>query len=115
MTWEQAVLWLRQQPQYQNLVRDCYYGDPLDLEWRRYHDSPEWKAVRKILGKPADGAKALDLGAGRGIVAYGLHLDGWETTALEPNPSAIVGEQAIKKMGIQGLTVTQGLGKAFHS
>lgn len=28
MTWEQAVLWLRKQPDQQELVRDCYFDDP---------------------------------------------------------------------------------------
>jgi SAM-dependent methyltransferase len=111
MTWEEAVLWLRQQPQYQDLVRDCYYGDPLDQECRKYHNSPEWIAVRELLGKPIAGARALDLGAGRGIVAYALHMDGWETIALEPDPSATVGRQAIEKIGIAGLKVSEGVGE----
>jgi SAM-dependent methyltransferase len=111
ITWEDAVLWLRQQDQYRDLVRDCYYGDPLDQECQRYHSSPEWIAVRELLGKPVTGARALDLGAGRGIVAYALHMDGWETTALEPDSSAIVGGQAIQKMGIHGLKVIQGFGE----
>lgn len=111
MTWEEAVLWLRQQERYQDLVRDCYYGDPLDQECRRYHHSPEWIAARQLLGKPVAGAKALDLGAGRGIVAYALHMDGWETTALEPDPSAIVGRQAIEKIGIPRLKVVEGVGE----
>ena len=29
MTWEQAVLWLRQQPDSADLVRACFYDDPL--------------------------------------------------------------------------------------
>ena len=111
MNWEDAVLWLRQQDQYRDLVRDCYYGDPIDQECRRYHHSPEWIAARELLGKPGAGAKALDLGAGRGIVTYALHTDGWDTTALEPDPSTIVGRQAIEKIGIAGLKVVEGVGE----
>jgi len=111
MTWEDAVLWLRQQNTYHDLARDCYYGDPLDQECRRYHHSPEWIAVRELLGKPVAGAKALDLGAGRGIVAYALHMDGWQTTALEPDPSGVVGRQAIEMIGIAGLKVVEGVGE----
>jgi hypothetical protein len=30
MTWEQAVRWLREQPEQQDLVRACFYDDPVE-------------------------------------------------------------------------------------
>jgi SAM-dependent methyltransferase len=96
MTWEQAVCWLRVQPGQEELVRYCYYDDPLDLAARRFSLSAEWEAVRRLLPKtPGD---VLDLGAGRGISSYAFAVDGWKTTALEPDPSLIVGSQAIRDL-----------------
>ena len=94
-TWEQAVLWLRSQPGQQALVRDCFYDDPLLEAAQRYARSSEWRALRELL--PAPG-RALDLGAGRGITSFALASSGWQTTAVEPDPSAIVGAQAIRAL-----------------
>lgn len=98
MTWEQAVLWLREQPDRQGLVRDCYYDDPLDEAARRFHAGREWQAVRALLPCPRAGMTALDLGAGRGMASYALARDGWEVTALEPDPSRIVGAGSIRQL-----------------
>ena len=96
MTWEEAVLWLREQPDQVELVRACFYDDPLLAAAERYYQSSEWLAVRELLPRPP--GKALDLGAGRGISSYALARDGWDTTALEPDPSAIVGTGAIRNL-----------------
>lgn len=96
ITWEQAVLWLRGQPEQQELVRACYYDDPLLEAAKRYEASKEWQAVREIL--PRTAGSALDLGAGRGISSYALAMAGWQVTALEPDPSPIVGRGAIRAL-----------------
>lgn len=96
MTWEEAVLWLRQQPDQAELVRACFYDDPLLAAAERYRQSTEWQAVGDFLPRPP--GKALDLGAGRGISSYALARDGWETTALEPDPSPVVGAGAIRAL-----------------
>lgn len=94
--WEKAVLWLRNQPDKADLVLDCYYDDPLEVAAKRYYNSEEWDAVRLILRNYS--GFALDIGAGRGIASYALTNDGFQVTALEPNPSNIVGYGAIKKL-----------------
>lgn len=96
MTWEQAVHWLREQPEQAAMVRACYFDDPLLEAVKRYHAEGEWAAVRALL--PAAGGKALDVGAGRGIASYALAADGWEVTALEPDPSQLVGHGAIEEI-----------------
>lgn len=96
LTWEEAVVWLRGQPDRLDLVRACFYDDPLIEAARRYHAGTEWRAVRALL--PAAGGSALDVGAGRGISSYALAREGWRVTALEPDPSDLVGAGAIRAL-----------------
>lgn len=114
MTWEEAVAWLRSQPDRQELVRACFFDDPLLNAARRYHHCAEWLAVRQLL--PKTQGKVLDLGSGRGISAYALATDGWETTALEPDPSVLVGAGAIRSLAQEAgleITVVQDWGECL--
>ena len=95
-TWEQAVDWLRRQPDQTELVRACYYDDPLLDVAQRFADSEEWQAVSALA--PSSPGRALDLGAGRGIASYALARDGWDVVALEPDPSPLVGTAAIRSL-----------------
>ncbi|MBW5435855.1 methyltransferase domain-containing protein [Bradyrhizobium canariense] len=95
-TWEEAVLWLRNQPDRGQLVRDAFYDDPLAEAAERYFQSTEWKAVAALLSGRK--GSALDVGAGRGIASYALARSGFTVTALEPDPSAIVGAAAIRDL-----------------
>lgn len=92
--WEGAVAWLRKQPEQAQLVMDCYYDDPLINAADRYWQSEEWAAVRELLNGLS--GKALDVGAGRGIASYALAKEGLNVTALEPDPSSLVGAAAIR-------------------
>lgn len=94
MTWEEAVSWLRSQPDRQELVRDCYFDDPLLVAAERFSEGEEWQAVAALLGTHLPG-KVLDLGAGRGIATYAFARQDCQVTALEPNPSPLVGRGAI--------------------
>lgn len=104
--------WLKAQPEQAELVRACFFDDPLCIAADRYHDSAEWAAVRSFLGDSR--GRALDIGSGRGISAYALARDGWETTALEPDPSPEVGAGAIRQLCLEtavDITVVEDWGE----
>ena len=104
VSWEDAVRRLREEPGKRELVEACFYDDPLLRAAERFHRSSEWAAVRKLLG-PARGT-ALDVGAGRGIASYALARDGWAVSALEPDPSELVGAGAIRTLAREaGLSI----------
>jgi SAM-dependent methyltransferase len=98
-SWEEAVAWLRRQPEQSQLIADCYYDDPLIDAADRYWRSDEWTAVRELLAERS--GMALDVGAGRGIASYALAKEGLEVTALEPDPSELVGGGAIRALATE--------------
>jgi len=114
LTWEEAVEWLRSRPEYEQLVRDCYYDDPLVEAAKRFSGSQEWDEVRRCL--PATPGRVLDVGAGRGIGSYALAVNGWRVTALEYDPSPLVGRGAISRLSREtglSIEVVAGCGEAL--
>jgi len=112
MNWEQAVIELKTQRDKQELVKACFYDDPLIDATKRYYNSTEWKEVAKYL--PREKGKVLDIGAGRGISSYALAKEDWDVTAIEPDPSEIVGSGAIRKLAEENnldIKVVEGQGE----
>ncbi len=97
--WEAAVDWLAAQPDMAGPLADAYLDRPLRGAAKRYHASSEWKALQQWL--PPAGGRLLDLGAGNGILAYAAAVDGWTVTAIEPDPSAVVGAAAIRRLAAE--------------
>jgi SAM-dependent methyltransferase len=95
ITWEHAVEQLRQDPGQRDLVLSCYYDDPLVDAAERFAASEEWASLGELLPSPG---RVLDLGAGRGISSFAFAKSGWQVTALEPDPSSVVGAGAIRAL-----------------
>jgi 2-polyprenyl-3-methyl-5-hydroxy-6-metoxy-1,4-benzoquinol methylase len=114
LSWEEAVRSLLAREDQAELVRACYYdGTPIAAA-ERFHASEEWQATRALL--PAPGGDALDVGAGRGISSYALARDGWKVTALEPDPSDLVGSGAIRAVAASSrlsITVVEDFGETL--
>jgi SAM-dependent methyltransferase len=110
LDWEEAVRTLVDNPAQANLVRQCYFDQPALQAARRFHASNEWQSVRaRLRGRSG---RALDVGAGNGIVSYALAVDGWDVTAVEPDSSALVGSAAIRSLAAEAalpITVFEGL------
>lgn len=96
-TWEEAVQWLRNQPDKQGFVKDCYYDDPLAEAAERFYQSSEYVAIKDLL-PTLKGKKILEIGAGRGIVSYAFAKDGADVYALEPDKSSLVGFGALQEL-----------------
>jgi SAM-dependent methyltransferase len=98
MSWEAAVVWLRGEPRFQRLVLDAYYDDPLLGAAERYRKGEEWQEILKLAGPAVASMSVLDVGAGRGISSYAFAKAGARVSALEPDPSDIVGAGAIRSL-----------------
>jgi SAM-dependent methyltransferase len=95
----------------QQVVRDCYYDPPALAAAHRYAASEEWQAVRRWL--PGSSRTAIDLGSGHGITAFALANCGYEVTAVEPDPSELVGRGAIERLATDaGLAIRVSGGTA---
>lgn len=95
MNWEDAVRWCLETPAMADLARDAYFGDPVEAA-TRYRASPEYARVSSVI--PQTPGRVLDLGAGNGILSWALAADGWEVTAVEPDPSNLIGAGAIRAL-----------------
>ncbi len=98
-SWEQAVASLLGDEKNIALAQDCYFDGTALQAAERYWGSEEWQELRRLL--PANQGAALDVGAGRGIASYALARDGWKVSALEPDPSALVGAGAIRQVAAE--------------
>ena len=96
-SWEEAVKSLINQPDQKELVKYCYYDDPLESAAERFTQSEEWVTVTQLL-KPKIPGQVLDIGAGRGISSYAFAKAGCSVTSLEPDSSNLVGAGAIRNL-----------------
>jgi len=110
---EEAVARLREDCKYERFVMENYLDDPLAEAAERFWRSREWEVARESLPRPP--GRAIDLGAGRGMASYALARDGWEVTALEPDPSDLVGTGAIRELARRSglpIRIVEGRGES---
>ena len=114
LTWEQAVQWLRNQAEQEQLVKACYYDDPIIEAAARFADSEEFQAVLALANLKVN-STVIDFGAGRGIGSYGFARLGHDVTALEPDASDTVGRGCIEALSrLSGVNIKVSADSAEH-
>jgi hypothetical protein len=73
---DEAVRYLRSDPQYADIVHNSYVGKEVHDSAQRFTASAEFAEVLKLLGKQVSGGLILDLGAGTGIASYAFCRSG---------------------------------------
>lgn len=113
LTWEEAVRWCLEQPDMKELAEAAYFGDAVRAA-KAYSQSKEFAEIRRLIGRTP--GRALDLGAGNGVLSWALAREGWQVTAVEPDPSELVGANAIRDLSKRTdvpLTVVEAFGEAI--
>ena len=105
MTTDEAILYLRSDPQHAELIHDSYLEENAIECAERFHGSAEFREVRALVDSYINGGEVLDLGAGTGIASYALARSGARVVyALEPDPSDVVGQGVIRRLS-EGLAI----------
>lgn len=116
MTWEETIRYIRTQPGYREVVVQSYLDEDLKKNAERFKASAEFEETLKIVkAYSGEAKKILDIGSGNGISAVSFALNGYEVTAVEPDPSETVGCGAIeflkKEYGLANLRVIKSFGE----
>lgn len=99
MTLDEAILCLRADPSWADLVEDAYVGRDVAASADRFFRSAEFTDVERLLGPMLHHAVVADIGAGTGIASYALHKSGASKVfAVEPDPSDEIGRGAIERL-----------------
>jgi ubiquinone/menaquinone biosynthesis C-methylase UbiE len=103
VTTEEAIKIMLADPSRQELLREAFLiGSALDSA-KAYAESDEFACTLELIGKSVKGLKVADIGAGRGIGSYAFAMAGAEKIfAVEPDPSDLVGQGAIRQLGMAG-------------
>jgi len=120
MTWEEVIIKIRKDPTYKELVEFAYFEDYLPLNIERFRVSEEYLETLKLIQEYNVGGDKLslaDIGAGNGVAAVSFALDGFQVTAIEPDPSTTIGAGAINKLKdhyqLKNLNVMQAWGETI--
>lgn len=93
MTWEEAVIWYKNQPDNEINILYNYFDDDVLEAAQRYEASSEFKEILALL----EGCEhILDIASGRGITSYAFAKNKKNVVALEPDKSDLVGNGSMK-------------------
>jgi SAM-dependent methyltransferase len=97
---DEAIRFMRERPEYADVVRDAYLGRDVEQSYHRFLESAEFDEVRALIGPAIVDALVVDVGAGTGIASRAFLTSGARRVyALEPDPSDEVGQGAIRRLG----------------
>jgi ubiquinone/menaquinone biosynthesis C-methylase UbiE len=117
MTWHETIQFIQNTPEYAEIVANTYILPDLRTNVERFRQSAEFNETLSLLRTycPQSAPRLLDIGAGNGIASIAFALEGFQVTALEPDPSPMVGSGAIKELctiyGIDSLTIIKAFGE----
>lgn len=95
MTMEEAVLHMRRDSRFSDLLRDAYLDADNRVAAERFSQSGEFDQVLHLIGERHTGT-VLDLGAGTGLATFAFIGHGARLVyVLEPDASQVVGRGAI--------------------
>jgi len=101
MTWEETIQYIRTKPEYAFLVEKAYFDESLHLNVERFKNSEEYiETVRLIKSYKPQAKNILDIGCGNGISSISFAIDGYDVSAVEPDPSNTIGAGAIRKLEV---------------
>ena len=97
--WEEVIQSLKNQDDYKDLIKSCYYDDPIEEALNRFENSKEWIELKNVHAKyGVKLGKVLDFGAGRGIASLALAKMGYEVYAFDGNSGNNAGLNSIKQL-----------------
>lgn len=99
MNWHETIISIRKNSKYADLVKLAYFDKDLILNVQRFSESEEFAETLRLLKiYSPNGHSILDIGAGNGITSLNFARQGYEVTAVEPDPSDTVGASAIRTL-----------------
>ena len=115
LTWEETIIGARHNEELSDLIDQCYLGEDLQDNVKRYGESEEFEEILNLIPPPDVAPNLIDMGAGNGITSANFALKGYKVTAVEPDQSDTVGAEAIRKLKksleLNSLEVIVGLGE----
>jgi hypothetical protein len=113
VTWEEAVRWLvNQSDQQEMVVKTRYDNTPLQVAAECYWQSDKYSEIRKYA--PTKLGYSLDIGSCNGIAGYAMAKDSWQVTALEPDSSSLAGVGAIGQLAQNSDLAVKVFRSKFH-
>ena len=79
MNWEETIIFIRDQPEYRDLVKLAYLDKNLSENVENFRKSEEYHETKKLITEYIQlntSVNLLDIGSGNGISAVAFALDG---------------------------------------